>query len=98
ELGLMRAVGMARAQTRSMVRWEAVIVAVFGSVLGLAIGTFFGWAVVQALADEGIDTLSVPIAPLAAITLIAAAAGAIAAVLPARRAARLDVLVALASH
>ena len=98
ELGLMRAVGMARAQTRSMVRWEAVIVAVFGSILGLAIGTFFGWAVVQALADEGIDTLSVPITPLAAITLIAAAAGATAAILPARRAARLDVLAALASQ
>jgi putative ABC transport system permease protein len=47
ELGLMRAVGMTRAQTRSMVRWEATIIAVFGSTLGLAIGTFFGWAVVR---------------------------------------------------
>ena len=98
ELGLMRAVGMNRAQTRSMVRWEAAIIAVFGSTLGLAVGTFFGWAVVRALADQGIDTLTVPITSLAVVTLIAAAAGATAAVLPARRAARLDVLAALASE
>lgn len=98
ELGLMRAVGMTRAQTRSMVRWEATIIAVFGSTLGLAIGTFFGWAVVRALADQGIDTLTVPIGSLALVTLIAAAAGATAAILPARRAARLDVLAALASQ
>ena len=98
ELGLMRAIGMTRAQTRSMVRWEATIIAVFGSTLGLAIGTFFGWAVVRALADQGIDTLTVPIGSLAVVTLIAAAAGATAAILPARRAARLDVLAALASQ
>lgn len=97
ELGLMRAVGMSRAQTRSMVRWEAAIIAVFGSTLGLAVGTFFGWAVVRALADQGIDTLTVPVTSLVLVTLIAAAAGATAAVLPARRAARLDVLAALAS-
>ena len=98
ELGLMRAVGMTRAQTRSMVRWEATIIAVFGSTLGLAIGTFFGWAVVQALADQGIDTLTVPVASLAVVTIIAAAAGSTAAILPARRAARLDVLTALVSQ
>ena len=98
ELGLMRAVGMTRAQTRSMVRWEATIIAVFGSTLGLAIGTFFGWALVRALAGEGIDTLTVPITSLAVVTLIAAAAGSTAAILPARRAARLDVLAALVSQ
>jgi len=98
ELGLMRAVGMTRAQTRSMVRWEAAIIAVFGSTLGLAIGTFFGWAVVRALADQGIDTLTVPFTSLAVVTLVAATAGATAAVLPARRAARLDVLTALVSQ
>jgi putative ABC transport system permease protein len=98
ELGLMRAVGMTRAQTRSMVRWEATIIAVFGSTLGLIIGTFFGWAVVHALADRGIDTLTVPITSLAVVTLIAAAAGAAAAIMPARRAARLDVLTALVSE
>jgi putative ABC transport system permease protein len=95
ELGLLRAVGMSRSQLRSTVRWESIIVAVFGSLLGLASGTFFGWAVVRALADEGIDTLTVPVGSLLIVTGIAAFAGAMAAVLPARRAARLDVLKAL---
>ena len=57
ELGLLRAVGMSRSQVRSTVRWESIIIAVFGTTLGLAVGTFFGWAIVRALADEGIDTL-----------------------------------------
>ena len=98
ELGLLRAVGMGRTQVRSTVRWEAIIIALFGTTLGLAVGTFFGWAVVRALADEGIDTLTVPVGSLAVVTVIAALAGAIAAVLPARRAARLDVLEALAAE
>jgi putative ABC transport system permease protein len=95
ELGLLRAVGMSRSQLRSTVRWESIIVAVFGSLLGLASGTFFGWAVVRALADEGIDTLTVPVGSLLIVTMIAAFAGALAAVVPARRAAKLDVLKAL---
>jgi putative ABC transport system permease protein len=95
ELGLLRAVGMARAQVRSTVRWESIIIAVFGTTLGLAIGTFFGWAIVHAMADEGIDTLTIPVTSLAVVTGIAAVAGAVAAVLPARRAAKLDVLKAL---
>ena len=69
ELGLLRAVGMGRSQLRSTVRWESIIIAVFGTTLGLAIGTFFGWAVVRALADEGIDTLTVPAGPLAVVTV-----------------------------
>jgi putative ABC transport system permease protein len=97
ELGLLRAVGMARGQVRATVRWESIIIAVFGTTLGLAIGTFFGWAIVKAMADEGIDTLTIPVGTLVAVTAIAAIAGAVAAVLPARRAARLDVLHALAS-
>jgi putative ABC transport system permease protein len=95
ELGVMRAIGMSRSQVRSMVRWESVIIAVFGTTLGLGIGTFFGWAIVQAMADEGIDTLSVPVTDLAAVAAIAAVAGALAAVMPARRAANLDVLDAV---
>lgn len=97
ELGVLRAVGMGRSQVRSTVRWESIIIAVFGTTLGLAIGTFFGWAVVRAMNDEGIDTLTVPGASLAVLTVIAAVAGAMAAVMPARRAARLDVLKALAT-
>ena len=53
ELGLLRAVGMSRSQVRSTVRWESIIIAVFGTALGLSIGTFFGWAVVRTMADEG---------------------------------------------
>jgi putative ABC transport system permease protein len=97
ELGLLRAVGMSRRQLRSTVRWEAVLVALFGTALGLAIGTFFGWAIVRALADQGFTTFTVPVAQLAVVTLIAAVAGVVASILPARRAARLDVLDAIAT-
>ncbi|MGV3759144.1 MAG: ABC transporter permease [Actinomycetota bacterium] len=95
ELGLLRAVGMTRRQLRSTIRWEAVMIAVQGTVLGLAIGLFFGWALVTAMADEGLTTLAVPVAQLAVVVLIAAVAGVLAAVLPARRAAKMDVLRAI---
>jgi putative ABC transport system permease protein len=98
EIGLLRAVGMHRSQVRSTVRWESIIIAVFGTTLGLAVGVFFGWALVKGMADEGIDTLTVPVGTLLAVTAIAAIAGALAAVMPARRAARLDVLRALVSE
>lgn len=97
ELGLMRAVGMARGQVRSMVRWESIVIAVFGTTVGLGLGTFFGWATVRAMADQGLDTLTVPGSSLVLVTIIASLAGATAAVLPARRAAKLDVLTALAN-
>jgi putative ABC transport system permease protein len=97
ELGLLRAVGMTRRQVRTMVRWESVIIALLGTFLGLVIGLFFGWALVQALKDEGINVLRVPVAQLAVVTVIAGFAGVIAAILPARRAARLDVLTAIAT-
>ena len=87
ELGLLRAVGMARSQVRSTIRWESIVIALFGTTLGLGIGTFFGWAIVQAMADQGIDTLTVPTTSLLVIAAIAAVAGALAAVMPARRAA-----------
>ncbi len=95
ELGLLRAIGMSRSQVRSMVRWESIVIAVFGTTLGLAIGTFFGWAIVRAMADEGIGTLTVPVNNLVAVAGIAAVAGAVAAAMPARRAANLDVLDAV---
>jgi putative ABC transport system permease protein len=97
ELGLLRAVGMGRRQVRSVVRWESIIIAVFGTTLGLTIGAFFGWVVVRAMSEQGIDTLTIPFGSLAAVTLIAGFAGALAAVIPARRAARLDILQALAT-
>jgi putative ABC transport system permease protein len=97
ELGLVRAVGMSRAQLRSSVRWESVVVATLGAMLGLGVGTVFGAALVRALAGQGIGELVVPTGQLGTIAVLAALSGVAAAVLPARRAARLDVLAAI-SH
>jgi putative ABC transport system permease protein len=97
ELGLLRAVGMTRRQVRTMVRWESVIIALLGTFLGLLIGLFFGWVSVQALKNDGINLLRVPVASLAIVTIIAGIAGVIAAIVPARRAARLDILQAIAT-
>ena len=98
ELGLLRAVGMTRRQLRATVRWESMIIALFGTALGLSIGLFFGWSIVRALADQGFKAFVVPTGSLLVVALIAAVAGVAAAVLPARRAARLDVLGAIASQ
>jgi putative ABC transport system permease protein len=89
---------MTLAQLRSTIRWESVIIAIQGTLLGLVIGLFFGWALVSALHDEGLTTFSVPIGTLAVVVVLAALAGVVAAVLPARRAARLDVLRALSAE
>ena len=88
---------MARRQLKAAVRWESVLVALLGTVLGLVVGTGFGWALVQALSAEGIEVFVVPVGQLATIAVLAALAGVVAAMLPARRAARLDVLQAIAS-
>jgi putative ABC transport system permease protein len=97
ELGLLRAVGMARSQLRSMIRWEAALVALLGTTMGLTIGLGFAWAVVRALQAEGITHFTVPGEQLAVITVLAATAGVAAAIVPARRAARMQVLGAVAS-
>ncbi|HEX3620701.1 MAG TPA: FtsX-like permease family protein [Acidimicrobiales bacterium] len=98
ELGLLRAVGMARRQVRSMIRGESVIIAVLGAVLGLAVGVLFGWAIVAGLSDQGITHVVVPGGQLVLYVVLAAIAGVVAAVFPARRAARLDVLAAISSQ
>jgi putative ABC transport system permease protein len=95
ELGLLRAVGMSRRQLRSTVRWEAVLVAMLGTALGTAIGVGFSMALIEATKSEGIDQLAIPTQSLAFIAVFAAAAAVVAAALPARRAARLDVLEAM---
>lgn len=98
ELGLLRAVGMTRPQLRTSVRWEAVMISVIGAVNGIAIGIFFGWSVTKALSDQGFNQLRVPFGGLLVVLLLAAALGVIASLLPARRAARLDVLRAIAAE
>ena len=97
ELGLLRAVGMTRRQLRSSVRWESVIIALLGTLLGLVIGVVFAWAMVKALADEGIDKFSIAPAQLLFIVILAALFGILAAAWPARRAAKLDVLASIQS-
>jgi putative ABC transport system permease protein len=95
ELGLLRAIGMSRRQVRRVVRYEAVITALLGALLGSILGTFFAVIVSRPLADEGF-TLSFPVGTLIILFVLAAIAGVLAAILPARRASRLDVLDALA--
>jgi putative ABC transport system permease protein len=97
ELGLLRAVGMTRRQLRKMVRGEAMLIALFGTVGGLGVGTFFGWAVMQALADEGFKVFNVPVGQLVIIALLATGFGIAAALWPAHRASRLNVLHAIAT-
>src|SRR5215211_633225 len=98
ELGLLRAVGATRRQLRSMIRWEAVIIAVLGAVLGLAVGVFFGWTIVRALRSQGITEFSLPAGQLVVFVVAAGLAGILAAVLPGRRAAKVDVLRAIATE
>jgi putative ABC transport system permease protein len=95
ELGLLRAVGMSRGQLRSSVRWESVIISLLGTLLGLLIGVVFAWAMVRALNDQGIDKFALAPGRLLLIVVLAALFGSVAAVLPARRAAKLDVLRAI---
>jgi putative ABC transport system permease protein len=95
EIGLMRAVGGSRRQVRSMVRWEAAIIALFGTLLGIGMALFFGWAVVRALNDQGFTKFSAAPAQLVFIVVITALATLLWASLPARRAAKLNVLRAV---
>lgn len=97
EIGLLRAVGMTRSQLRSAIRWESVIIALQGTLLGLVVGLFFGWALVRALQDEGFTVFRVPYGSVVAIVVLAALAGMVAAISPGRRAAKLDVLRAIVS-
>jgi putative ABC transport system permease protein len=98
ELGLLRAVGMTRRQVRSSVRWESVIISVFGAVLGLAVGLFFGWAVFAALRDQGFTQFAAAPGQLIVVVILAGIAGVGAAIFPARRAAKLDVLRAITTE
>lgn len=99
ELGLLRAVGLTRGRLRAMVRWESVITAVVGTVVGLSVGTFLGWGLVRALsAEDGFVSFQLPGATLAVVLVLSIGAGVLAAVRPAHRAAKLDVLAAIAER
>lgn len=95
ELGLLRAVGGTRRQVRGLVGRESVLMALLGALVGIALGTVSGVALSRALAGEGITTLSVPIPTLAVYLVVAAGVGVLAAVGPARRASKVDVLQAI---
>ncbi|MEU5940173.1 FtsX-like permease family protein [Micromonospora sp. NPDC047548] len=96
ELGLLRAIGLRRAQTMRMITVEAVVISIFGALLGVVVGTGLGAAVVRALKDEGITDLVLPWGQMGVFLGLAAIIGVIAAVLPAVRAARINVLGAIA--
>ena len=98
EVGLLRAVGLSRRQLRTMIRLESVVVAVFGALLGMVMGVVFGSTLVIALEDQGLTELAIPWTWLIGFLVAAAVVGVLAAVFPARRAARLDVLTAISTE
>jgi putative ABC transport system permease protein len=95
EIGLLRAVGMQRRQLKRMIRGESVIVSLIGAILGLILGVGLGSAVVSALSKSFITTLAIPVPTIITVLILATLFGVIAAVWPARRAAKLDVLRAI---
>ena len=97
ELGLLRAVGLQRRQLKRMIRVESVVIAFFGALLGIVVGVAFGYALVLALKDDGITEFTVPFGRIAFVLVVAGLGGVLAAALPARRAARLKVLDAIAT-
>src|SRR3954469_21303356 len=105
ELGVLRAVGQTRGQLRSMVRWESVIVSVFGALGGLGVGAFLGWALVTVASNAGatdgparnLGVFALPIPQLLVVLVAGALVGVLAALRPARRAGRLNVLGAIAA-
>ena len=85
EIGLLRAVGMTRPQLRKSIRWEAAIVAVFGALLGVTVGTVLGVAAVAAIPDSIVRDVDVPVLMLVGYVVVAAVAGLVAAIGPAYR-------------
>jgi putative ABC transport system permease protein len=96
ELGLLRAVGSSRRQIRTMIRWESVIIAWLGTLLGLVIGIVLAFSLVKALEDDGIETFKLPVVSVIVVVVLAAIFAILAAFFPARRAGKLDILRAIA--
>ena len=98
ELGLLRAVGTTRGQLRAVVRYEALVISLFGAVEGLMLGVAFGWAVVAAMHSTGVTELVFPVTQLLVVAVLAGLAGVVAAIAPSRRAARLNILRAVTTE
>jgi putative ABC transport system permease protein len=96
EIGLLRAVGLSRRNVRAMIRWEAIIVALIGAVVGLVLGVFLGMVSVSAIPE--FNATVIPWGSMIVFLVVAGVFGVIAAILPARRAARLNILAAIASE
>ena len=94
EIGLVRAIGMSRGQVRATVRYESVITSIIGAIMGIVVGIVFAWVVTTRFAGQGI-TFSVPGVQLVVFLVLAVVVGVIAAILPARRAAKIDILQAI---
>jgi len=94
ELGMLRAIGMTRSQVRQMIRHESIVTALIGAALGIAVGVFLAILTTQALSDEGI-VLAIPWMTIGIFVVATIVAGMLAAILPARRASRLNILEAL---
>jgi putative ABC transport system permease protein len=98
EIGLLRAVGATRRQTSMLIRWEGAIIATFGGILGMAVGVLLGVVAVVIIPNEFIAKVDVPVLQLVIYIAVAALAGLLAAWLPARRAAKLNILDAIATE
>ena len=98
EVGLLRAVGMTRPQVRSAIRWESVMIALMGTFLGFVLAVAASWGIISAIPGDRPIPLAVPPVQLTVIVVLASVAGVLAAIGPARRAAKLDILAAIASH
>ena len=95
EIGLLRAVGMTKSQVRTTVRWESVITSLLGAVVGIVLGVGLGWVIVYALRDQGLSSFSVPVGSTVSILIMAFIVGVLAAVYPAWRATRVNLLSAI---
>lgn len=97
EIGLLRAIGLSRRQLRRMIRLESVVIAVFGAVLGTGLGLAWGVTAQRVLRNSGLNELSVPVGTIVVVLLLSAVVGLLAALLPAFRAGRMNVLAAIAT-
>jgi putative ABC transport system permease protein len=97
EIGLLRAIGMTRSQVRTTVRWESVITSMFGAIVGVVLGVVMGFVLILILADSGASAFSLPIAGTIWILVLSFIVGVLAAVYPARRATKVDIMQSIAT-